>query len=96
MLLVRDLQCLPQLLVGVSSVLLSFFGQSLLSDFALVLSSLGEVLQQLCLLTLEGDSRTVRLLYRCFFTEQIFFFVMSFNKVCLRGMLIKIYQVSPL
>lgn len=46
---------LPLLLVGVGAVLLAFFGQSFLSDFALVLPPLGQVLQQLRLMTLEGD-----------------------------------------
>ncbi|KAG7239559.1 hypothetical protein INR49_028710 [Caranx melampygus] len=46
---------LPQFLVGVSTVFLTLFGQSFLSDFPLMLSPLGQVLQQLRLLTLEGD-----------------------------------------
>lgn len=48
----------PTLLpVAIGSVLLTLFGQSFLSDFALVLPPLGQVLQQLRLLTLEGDNR---------------------------------------
>lgn len=49
----------PLLLVGVGSVLLPLFGQSFLGDLALVLPALGQVLQQLCLLTLGGDRGTV-------------------------------------
>lgn len=48
----------PLLLVGVGSVLLPLFGQSFLGDLALVLPALGQVLQQLCFLTLGGGRGT--------------------------------------
>lgn len=54
--LLRGVQVhLPLLLVGVGAVLLALFGQSFLSDFPLMLPPLGQMLQQLGLLTLEGD-----------------------------------------
>lgn len=46
---------LPLLLVGVGAMSLTFFGQSFLSHFSLMLPSLSQVFQQLRLLTLEGD-----------------------------------------
>lgn len=54
--LLRGVQVhLPLLLDGVGTVLLTLFGQSFLSNFTLVLPPLSQMLQQLCLLTLEGD-----------------------------------------